>query len=379
MTGEQYTQIKRPVSRLTEKVLGWLSWVFLLILTIVTMFIALVSFSNDTSIANLENTLNNNDLIQQVLANNSLSTTQFVIWLQNGVWAIIVYFIVCLLISFLALISMNIRILSGFLFLLSAIITIPLVLLVVTLIIPILFFIIAIMMFVRKNKVETVPNYYNGGYGYQAYEEMSEQEAFTHHNETENEPVEEPQQRRRPSRRSMERKEQAYDTTTGSTNQIQDEQESQDDKYEQFPKRAVESEYRSDDNEQDEEPTLLSRQAKYNKKSRSDKASTDNQEVYNEQDDVEPSQQYNEEPQVDPKELKAQRKREKAEIRAKKKEKRKAYNQRMKEKRKNQPSAVNQRRMNYEERRQMFGDTEKDMRDQVKQDHQKIDGNDNEK
>lgn len=30
----------------------------------------------------------------------------------------------------------------------------------------------------------------------------------------------------------------------------------------------------------------------------------------------------------------------------------------MKEKRKNQPSAVNQRRMNYEERRQMFGETE---------------------
>lgn len=62
------------------------------------------------------------------------------------------------------------------------------------------------MMFVRKNKVETVPNYYNGGYGYQPYEEMPEQEAYTHHNETENEPVEEPQQRRRPSRRSMERK-----------------------------------------------------------------------------------------------------------------------------------------------------------------------------
>ena len=88
----------------------------LLILTIVSMFIALVSFSNDTSIANLENTLNNNELVQQILANNDLSTTQFVIWLQNGVWAIIVYFIVCLLISFLALISMNIRILSGFLF-----------------------------------------------------------------------------------------------------------------------------------------------------------------------------------------------------------------------------------------------------------------------
>lgn len=79
----------------------------------------------------------------------------------NGIWAIIVYFIVCLLISFLALISMNIRILSGFLFLISAIVTIPLVLLIVTLIIPILFFIIAMMLFIRKDKVEMVaPQYY---------------------------------------------------------------------------------------------------------------------------------------------------------------------------------------------------------------------------
>ena len=96
------------------------------------MFIALVSFSNDTSIQNLENSMNSNELIQQILTNNSLNTTQFVIWLQNGVWAIIVYFIVCLLISFLALISMNMRILSGFLFLIASIITLPLVLLFVT-------------------------------------------------------------------------------------------------------------------------------------------------------------------------------------------------------------------------------------------------------
>lgn len=65
----------------------------------------------------------------------------------------------CLLISFLALISMNMRILSGFLFLIASIITLPLVLLFVTLIIPIFFFIIAIMMFARKSKVETVPMY----------------------------------------------------------------------------------------------------------------------------------------------------------------------------------------------------------------------------
>ena len=153
MSGERYTQIKRPVSRLTEKLLGWISWIFLLILTVITMFIALVSFSNDTSIQNLENSMNNNQLIQQILVNNSLNTTQFVIWLQNGIWAIIVYFIICLLISFLALISMNIRILSGILFLIASIITLPLVLLFITLIIPIFFFITAIMMFARiKNQ-----------------------------------------------------------------------------------------------------------------------------------------------------------------------------------------------------------------------------------
>ena len=166
MSGEQYTQIKRPVSRLTEKILGWFSWIFLLLMTIITMFIALVSFSNDTSIQNLEATLNNNDLIQQILGNNGFNTTQFVIWLQNGIWAVIVYFIICLLISFLALISMNIRILSGILFLVASVVTLPLVLLFVTLIIPIFFFIIAIMMFARKNKVEIVP-----AYGYPGYDD----------------------------------------------------------------------------------------------------------------------------------------------------------------------------------------------------------------
>ncbi|HCY6377946.1 TPA: DUF4064 domain-containing protein [Staphylococcus aureus] len=299
MTGEQFTQIKRPVSRLTEKVLGWLCWVMLLVLTVITMFIALVSFSNNTSIANLENTLNNNAFIQQLLAGNGYNTTQFVIWLQNGIWAIIVYFIVCLLISFLALISMNIRILSGFLFLISAFVTIPLVLLIVTLIIPILFFIIAMMMFIRKDKVELVGPQYYEGYNEPVYDYR--------------EPVYERQQP----------KDDYYDVP----------------KYDQFPKRAVESEYNHDERIE-EEPSVLSRQAKYKQKSTEELGIEDDG--------------YYAEPEVDPKELKAQQKREKAEIKAKKKEKRKAYNQRMKERRKNQPSAVSQRRMNFEERRQIY-------------------------
>ncbi|MBL7565527.1 lipoteichoic acid stability factor AuxB [Staphylococcus saccharolyticus] len=397
MSGEQYTQIKRPVSRLTEKILGWFSWIFLLILTIVTMFIALVSFSNDTSIANLESSLNNNELIQQILGNNDLSTTQFVIWLQNGVWAIIVYFIVCLLISFLALISMNIRILSGFLFLIAAIITIPLVLLVVTLIIPILFFIIAIMMFARRDKVETVPAFYNENYGQPYYDNHEYYDDYQPHSkgphdyydsfmdgyEDEYEPTHTKNENRK-TRRQLNKDNQqrdAYEIQNYKTqfdnepyNNDFSEQDSYgetDDKYSQFPKRAVESEYASSQ-QAEEEPVIMSRQAKYNKKSK--KANHDD--IQQKQDFYEENRygygnQYDE-PQVDLKELKAQRKREKAEIRAKKKEKKKAYNKRMKERRKNQPSAVNQRRMNYEERRQMVQE-EQDSNQEVADNQQQSD------
>ena len=385
MSGEQYTQIKRPVGRLTEKVLGWFSWVFLLILTIVTMFIALVSFSNDTSIANLENSLNNNELVQQILGNNDLSTTQFVIWLQNGVWAIIVYFIICLLISFLALISMNIRILSGFLFLLAAIVTIPLVLLVVTLIIPILFFIVAIMMFARKDRVETVPAYYNDDYGqpyydnYEYYDKRRPQS--TSHNDYYEDgynhgyydDYEQPRDNKeyrntRRKRRKERQQREAYEAEHQYEPQqhdayMNDESESHnydetDDKYAQFPKRAVESEYKS--TQQEEEPAIMSRQAKYNKKSKKLSVMNNSKKIIIKMKMIvtvmrmvmlTTKSHKNLKLILENLRLNARKKKLKF-VRRKRKEK--AYNKRMKERRKNQPSAVNQRRMNYEERRQMF-------------------------
>lgn len=383
MSGERYTQIKRPVSRLTEKLLGWFSWIFLLILTVITMFIALVSFSNDTSIQNLENSMNNNELIQQILTNNSLNTTQFVIWLQNGVWAIIVYFIVCLLISFLALISMNIRILSGFLFLIAAVITLPLILLFVPLIIPIFFFIIAIMMFARKSKVETVPaygpaqgyypndDYPRDEYGHQGRyheEDRYDSDGYDYDERNrydEEEYVELPRKTKKSERRTR-RKQPYYDEDYGNNyrdNNYEEEQQSnyndeqdlatdtEEDKYNQYPKRAVTGEYNSEADDV-ENTGVLSRQAKYkhksNKKPQYD-SNNANDESYDFAENV-----VDTEPKVDKKEEKAQRKREKAEIKAKKKEKRKAYNQRMKERRKNQPSATSQRRMNYEERKQIL-------------------------
>lgn len=395
MSGERYTQIKRPVSRLTEKLLGWFSWIFLLILTVITMFIALVSFSNDTSIQNLENSMNSNELIQQILTNNSLNTTQFVIWLQNGVWAIIVYFIVCLLISFLALISMNMRILSGFLFLIASIITLPLVLLFVTLIIPIFFFIIAIMMFARKSKVETVPMMYGPSHGYEnqyyprdEYDDRYygsnrninddyDYDDHNQYNDYDEDYVESPPKTKKYERRTRRKKpyynddidsnyrDNNYDETTIRKDEEQDlATDTEEDKYNQYPKRAITGEYQSDAD--DVEATgVLSRQAKYNKKAnkKSQFDNTSDEESYDFAENV-----VDTEPKVDKREEKAQRKREKAELKAKKKEKRKAYNQRMKERRKNQPSAVSQRRMNYEERKQILNkddiESEKDVNNQ---------------
>ncbi|PTI46627.1 hypothetical protein BU120_00725 [Staphylococcus xylosus] len=373
MSGEQYTQVRRPVSRLAEKVLGWLSWVFLLLLTIITMFIALVSFSSETSIQNLETTLNGNDFVQQILANNSLNTTQFVIWLQNGVWAVIVYFIVCLLLSFLALISMNIRMLSGFLFLLATIVTLPLVLLFVPLIIPILFLIVAVMMFARKDKVETMPTYYGEGYQgrYSEYEQQAE--PTSQYNEREHTSDVEQQAR--------------------TDNQLRRGGYSSE----------VAEKVNADTQEAHEEPQVLSRQAKYNykhkKQTEDDQLQTDEfgpvSDVYDEngdsvskqsQTEVDNITEYDEQAQAEAAQRRqdayeeeqrrkqeayeeeqrrkqaqaeeaARLKQEKAEEKARIKEEKKERRKREKERRKQQPSAVNQRRQNFEERKKMTSQT----------------------
>lgn len=172
-------------------------------------------------------------------------------------------------------------------------------------------------MFIRKDKVEMVGPQYYEGYNEPYYDYR--------------EPVYE-----RPQPKDEYYDEPKHESEAEKAHTVYDQEK---DKYDQFPKRAVESEYNTVETSEGE-PSVLSRQAKYKQKSTEELGIEDDG--------------YYAEPEVDPKELKAQQKREKAEIKAKKKEKRKAYNQRMKERRKNQPSAVSQRRMNFEERRQIY-------------------------
>ncbi len=139
-------------------------------------------------------------------------------------------------------------------------------------------------MFIRKDKVELVGPQYYEGYNEPVYDYR--------------EPVYERQQP----------KDDYYDVPKyekelDKSNTVYD-QEQERDKYDQFPKRAVESEYNHDERIE-EEPSVLSRQAKYKQKSTEELGIEDDG--------------YYAEPEVDPKELKAQQKREKAEIKAKKK------------------------------------------------------------
>ncbi|RBA03228.1 lipoteichoic acid stability factor AuxB [Staphylococcus arlettae] len=364
MSGEQYMQVRRPVSRLAEKVLGWLSWVFLLLLTIATMFVALVSFSSETSIQNLETSLNGNQFIQQILANNSMTTTQAGIWLQNGIWAVIVFLIVCLLISFLALISMNIRMLSGFLFLIATLITLPLVLLFVTLIIPVLFLIVSIMMFARKEKVEAIPAYYGYDDDYEddVYEPAKKRRNGRVQQETTVEPEPEPEEQHSEPVEDVEADTEKNSLRRGG--------------YSSEVARQVNADIA------DEEPQVLSRQAKYNYKKKKDDNTHDDdfgqvssvygegnddyvsqeekkkqEEMQRQQAEEERRKQQEAEEKARIKQEKAEEaqrlKQEKAEEKSRIKEEKKERKKRIKEKRKQQPSAVAQRRMNYEERKKV--------------------------
>ncbi|ARJ51542.1 lipoteichoic acid stability factor AuxB [Staphylococcus lutrae] len=312
MTGEAYTQISRPVNRLAEKVLGWLSWLLLLGSTVVAMFFGLVLFSNESSIQSLENSIANNVTLQEILVNNNMNATQFVIMLQNGVWAFIVYLIVCLLISFLALISINHRIISGLLFLLVTIVTLPLFFILV----PLFFFIAALMMLVRREKVVLVPAYQEEGYGqYPPYEPVREH-------------TYEQQYQNRPSAST-------YTTTD-----------------DEMLTRTIEQ-------NDEETPEVLSRSAKYHHKPL--KRQDDQQQPLEEDDDamvydsrtmarnVEPrssqhmaQDMHSEENRTAPLSKSEERQQRKEEKKA-----RKAYE---KEQRKRRPSASSQRRQNYDDR-----------------------------
>ena len=345
MAYEAYQQVARPVSRIAEKILGWLSWVLLLLTTIVAMFFGLVLFSNENSIQNIENGIANNQTILTFLANNNLTATQFVITMQNGVWAFIVYLIVCLLISFLALISMKHRVVSGLLFLLVAILTIPLFFILV----PLFFVIVAIMMFARKDKITPTTQYYDipyeksyndNDFGKQ-YERMDAEEKVYVKSTTE--------ERQKRNERAQTR----HIDETASNNVFQDADAqserpvlSRTAKYHHKSSETFETPQKEMSDLQEDDTTMYQSRSEA-RKYESNHTFDSRANGMDNADEI--SETYNNDKEV----LKQQRKEERAQIKAQKKEARKARKAHEKEQRKLRPSAASQRRQNYDYRKQV--------------------------
>lgn len=153
MAKKQYTQTVEPVSRIAEKIFGWLAWIALLAVTGLILFFSLVMVNDPAFIENFRQQMQE-AVSQQNTGGVSTEqvTDQMLSWLNNS-WLIALYFAVPLIIGLFGLLTMRRRILSGFLMLIAGILTAPLIIAVITGLIPLFFVIAAILLFVRKDRV----------------------------------------------------------------------------------------------------------------------------------------------------------------------------------------------------------------------------------
>lgn len=147
---KEYTQTVKPVSRVAEKIFGWLGWLILLAITAGILFFSLVTMNDPAAIdeftSGMEESLGQMDLQgadPQSVIDMSLS-------ILGSSWMLALYLALPLIIAILGLLNMRRRILAGILLLIAAILAAPFV---VTLISSLFFVIAAILLFARKDLV----------------------------------------------------------------------------------------------------------------------------------------------------------------------------------------------------------------------------------
>ncbi|WP_411843953.1 DUF4064 domain-containing protein [Salinicoccus sp. HZC-1] len=153
MAKKQYTQTVEPVSRIAERIFGWLAWIALLAITGLILFFSLVMVNDPAFIDSTR------QQVQDVIAQQGSGEfspdqmTEQVLNALNSSWMIALYLAIPLILGLFGLIMMRRRILAGFLLLIAGILTAPLVFAVITGLIPLFFVIAAILLFVRKDRV----------------------------------------------------------------------------------------------------------------------------------------------------------------------------------------------------------------------------------
>lgn len=158
MARKQYTQTVEPVSRIAEKIFGWLAWIALLAITGLVLFFSLVTMNDSAFVDNLrqEMVTQFQQMAQQGQDIGAAPTeiADIVIGWMNNAWVIALYLMIPLILGLFGLLTMRRRILAGFLLLLAGILSAPLILaFALPGLIPLFFIIAAILLFVRKDRV----------------------------------------------------------------------------------------------------------------------------------------------------------------------------------------------------------------------------------
>ncbi len=147
---KEYTQTVKPVSRIAERIFGWLGWLILLAFTAGILFFSLVTMNDPATInsvtADLETQLAQVDL----QGADPQSVIDMTLGIMGNAWMVALYLALPLIVAIIGLLNMRRRILAGILLLLAAILAAPLV---VTLISSLFFVIAAILLFARKDLV----------------------------------------------------------------------------------------------------------------------------------------------------------------------------------------------------------------------------------
>lgn len=149
MAKKDYTVRVEPISRVPEKIFGWLGWLALLAIVI---FIAYLSFAlvKDPEFVNVIREQSINMANEQGIS--AAEVESMVLDSIGNMWILSLIGVIPLIISFIGLIKMRKRILAGVLLLITAIIIAPFI---ITLFSSLMFVIAAILLFVRKDK-ETI-------------------------------------------------------------------------------------------------------------------------------------------------------------------------------------------------------------------------------
>lgn len=164
MSRREYTQTVQPVSRIPEKIFGWLAWLPLLVIALFGLYQLLVNGNNPEFVQAMKDGLNNeiqsNSQMADAFNQMGLTVEEAVPLFVKTFWYFLAYSLIPIILGLIGLLKMKKRIFAGIMLLLAGLFTTPFFFTFILGFIPLFFFISAILLFARKDKVIKNNDYY---------------------------------------------------------------------------------------------------------------------------------------------------------------------------------------------------------------------------